>query len=282
MATHSKILAWEIPWTEEAVRLQSVESQRVRQDWETKQQQHDKVTWCWQHFWFFFFFFGLYILVTLPSPGSLHPFQPFLWVFLLLTTYRRASLVPQMVMNIPAIQETQVRSLGQEDPLEKEIATHSNILAWRIPWREKHGWAMNTFQHTKYNFLSNSISCQQSFTLIGTNSVSSDVSVPLSLWMLPFLTYPYLYSISHYCWLLYSPISGSLLSKTRLLTFWAWQSWTFIVLSSNTWRFHLWEWNFSKERNMKTLELHHLYVHSFTWTCISVGMERIFRKAIQP
>ena len=46
---------------------------------------------------------------------------------------QRASLVPQMVMNMPAIQETQVRSLGQEDPLEKEIATHSNILAWRIP-----------------------------------------------------------------------------------------------------------------------------------------------------
>ena len=118
-----------------------------------------------------------------------------------------------------------------------------------------------TLQHTKYNFLSNSISCQQSFTLIGTNSVSSIVSVMLSLWMLPFLTYPYVYSISHYCWLLYSPISGSLLSKTSLLTFWAWQSWTFIVLSSNTWRFHLWEWNFSKERNMKTLELHHLYGH---------------------
>ena len=37
------------------------------------------------------------------------------------------------------MQETQVQSLGQEDPLEKEIATHSNILAWRIPWTEKPG-----------------------------------------------------------------------------------------------------------------------------------------------
>ena len=45
-----------------------------------------------------------------------------------------ASLVVQMVKNLPAVQETWVRSLGQEDPLEKEMATHSSILAWRIPW----------------------------------------------------------------------------------------------------------------------------------------------------
>ena len=44
-----------------------------------------------------------------------------------------------MVKNLPAIQETQVQSLGQEDPLEKGMATHSNILAWRIPWTEKPG-----------------------------------------------------------------------------------------------------------------------------------------------
>ena len=41
----------------------------------------------------------------------------------------------------PAIQETWVRSLGREDPLEKEMATHSSILAWEIPWAEKPGWA---------------------------------------------------------------------------------------------------------------------------------------------
>jgi len=44
------------------------------------------------------------------------------------------------VKNPPAMQETLVRSLSQEDPLEKEMATHSNILAWKIPWREEpHG-----------------------------------------------------------------------------------------------------------------------------------------------
>ena len=44
-----------------------------------------------------------------------------------------------MVKNLPTKQETGVRSLGQEDPLEKGMATHSSILAWRIPWREEPG-----------------------------------------------------------------------------------------------------------------------------------------------
>ena len=45
----------------------------------------------------------------------------------------------QIVRNLSAVQETCVRSLGQEDPLEKEMATHSSILAWRIPWTEEPG-----------------------------------------------------------------------------------------------------------------------------------------------
>ena len=51
----------------------------------------------------------------------------------------KASLVAQMVKNLPAMQETQVQPLGQEDSLEKGMATHSRILAWRIPWTEKPG-----------------------------------------------------------------------------------------------------------------------------------------------
>ena len=43
----------------------------------------------------------------------------------------------QKVKNLPAVWETQVQSLGREDPLEKEMATHSSILAWRIPWTEE-------------------------------------------------------------------------------------------------------------------------------------------------
>ena len=45
----------------------------------------------------------------------------------------------QTVKNLPAMQETWVQSLGPEDPLEKGIATHSSILAWRIPWTEEPG-----------------------------------------------------------------------------------------------------------------------------------------------
>ena len=45
-----------------------------------------------------------------------------------------SSLVAQMVKHLSAVQETWVRSLGQEDPLEKEMATHSSTLAWEIPW----------------------------------------------------------------------------------------------------------------------------------------------------
>ena len=50
-----------------------------------------------------------------------------------------ASLVTQIVKNPPAMQETRVLSPGQEDPLQKEMATHSGILAWEIPWTEEPG-----------------------------------------------------------------------------------------------------------------------------------------------
>ena len=50
-----------------------------------------------------------------------------------------ASLVAQLVKNLPAVQETQVRSLGGEDPLEKEMATHSSILAWKISRTQESG-----------------------------------------------------------------------------------------------------------------------------------------------
>ena len=56
-----------------------------------------------------------------------HPIKRLPWV----------SLVAQMVKNLPAMQETWVQSLGWKDPLEKEMAIHSNILAWKIPWKEE-------------------------------------------------------------------------------------------------------------------------------------------------
>ena len=50
-----------------------------------------------------------------------------------------ASLMAQMVKRLPTMRKTRVRSLGWEDPLEKEMATHSSILAWKIPWTEEPG-----------------------------------------------------------------------------------------------------------------------------------------------
>ena len=80
------------------------------------------------------------------------------YMYLVVSYYvHRASQVSQMVKNLPAVRETQVQSLGQEDPLEEGMATLSIIVAWRIPWTEDPGvlksmrlqrvgqdWAMNT------------------------------------------------------------------------------------------------------------------------------------------
>ena len=55
-----------------------------------------------------------------------------------------ASLVAQRLKRLPPMQETRVQSLGWEDPLEKEMVTHSSILAWRIPWMEEPGRLQST------------------------------------------------------------------------------------------------------------------------------------------
>ena len=93
MATHSSILTWEVPQTEEPG--------------------------------------GLYIVHGITIVGHKLVTK---WAF----------LVAQRVKHLPAMQETRVRSLGWEDALEKEMATHSSILAWRIPWTEEPGRLQST------------------------------------------------------------------------------------------------------------------------------------------
>ena len=67
------------------------------------------------------------------------------------------SLVAQVVKNLPAAQDTQVQSLGWEDPLEKEMATHSSILAWRISWTEEPGRLQSLgLQRVKHDQATNS------------------------------------------------------------------------------------------------------------------------------
>ena len=60
------------------------------------------------------------------------------------SVYNLGSLVAQMVKRLAAMWETQVQSLGQEDPLEKEMATHSSTVAWKIPWMEEPGRLQST------------------------------------------------------------------------------------------------------------------------------------------
>ena len=72
------------------------------------------------------------------SGFSLHTWSN-LGSFMGMTISYLASLVAQRLKRLPPMRDTLVRSLGQEDPLEKEMVTHSNILAWRIPWTEEPG-----------------------------------------------------------------------------------------------------------------------------------------------
>ena len=88
-------------------------------------------------------------------------------------------LVAQMLRSPPAVQETQVQSLGQEDPLDKSRATHSSILAWRIPWTEEPGglqsmgsrrvgqdWATDTLIFTSsFSYLNSCVSIAESVKL---------------------------------------------------------------------------------------------------------------------
>ena len=113
MATHSSILAWRIPQTEEPDWLQFMGLPRVRHNLATEQQQWDS---------------NNYYNKSCSVPPK--KFKG---------SSERASLVVQTVKNSPAMQETWVLSLGQEDPLEKGMGTHSSIFAWRIPWTEELG-----------------------------------------------------------------------------------------------------------------------------------------------
>ena len=61
------------------------------------------------------------------------------WLHLQKTTKKQGFPGGSVVKNLPAVQETWVQSLGLEDPLEKELETHSGIFAWKIPWTEEHG-----------------------------------------------------------------------------------------------------------------------------------------------
>ena len=103
---------------------------------------------------------------TLQSPWAIPYYETFGREQITITSLSSGSLVVQMVKNLPAMQETCVQSLGQQDPLEEEMVTHSNILTWRIPWtqepgglqsmglhRARHNWAMTQSKRTGLNII---------------------------------------------------------------------------------------------------------------------------------
>ena len=78
------------------------------------------------------------------------------WCHNFLPLYCSYFLIAQMVKRLPTMQETWVQSLGWEDTLEKEMATHSSILAWKIPWMEEPGWLLSMgSQRVGHDWLSN-------------------------------------------------------------------------------------------------------------------------------
>ena len=100
---------------------------------------------------------GMYVKTVIVNQGV-----PQLWLKIsifhvtLQIIYLRASLVAQLVKNLPAKQETQVKSLGREDLLKKSMATLCSILASRIPWTEKSGWLQSKrSQRVRHEWMTN-------------------------------------------------------------------------------------------------------------------------------
>ena len=114
MATHSSILAWKIPWTEKPGRQQSMGSQRVGHDWATSHKS------------------TILQLKKIIIFKISHPLK-------VVKEDSKEYMVAQTLKHLPTMRETWVQSLGREYPQEKEIATHSSTLAWKIPWTEKPG-----------------------------------------------------------------------------------------------------------------------------------------------
>ena len=149
MATHSSVLAWRIPGTGEPGGLPSMRSHRVRHNWsdlaaadedETREGGEARSgTWKYGRE-----INESYSRLSLPSMN---------WASFALC--KTSGLPDGSDGNLPAMQETRVWSLGWEDPLEKEMAIHSSIFAWRIPWT-KGAWRATVHEVAKsWTWLSN-------------------------------------------------------------------------------------------------------------------------------
>ena len=132
----------------------------------------------------------LYSHISFGLTSILTGISPRIFSFLCLT---RASLVAQRLKGLPAMWETWVRSLGREDPPEKEMATHSSILAWRIPWAEEPGGLPSTGSQrvghdwaTSFFFLClTNVTIQQIARSLSRHTAQRRSSLPWGLSLLP-------------------------------------------------------------------------------------------------
>ena len=147
MAPHSSTLAWKIPWMEEPGRLQSMGLLGVGHDWATSLSLFTFMHWKrkWQPTPVFLpgESQGQRSLVGCPVYGVAQSWTRLKWLSsssIHILTFSDA----QWVKNQPAMQKTQVWSLGQEDALEEEMATYSNSLTWKISWTNEPGGLQST------------------------------------------------------------------------------------------------------------------------------------------
>ena len=150
-----------------------------------------------------------------------------LWVLLLLQNYpyifrylylctSRTSLVAQMAKRLPTMQETRVRSLGWEDPLEKEMVIHSSTLAWKIPRTEEPGpWGRKESDTTDQTFTFPISSHSMPFVLLCPSMYTSNLcAMPLTLFAL------FCFNVSMSQPLILLPFSLTREDCTFLCTFW--------------------------------------------------------------
>ena len=167
MAPHSSTLAWKIPWMEEPSGLQSMGSLRVRTQLRDftftfhfslscigernvnplqcscLENPRDGRAW-WADVYGVTQSQTRLKRLSSSSRSDLAAAEVILQCNMYHIFYAQASLVAQRLKRLPPMRETLVRSLGREDPLEKEMVTHSSIFAWRIPWTEKPGRLQST------------------------------------------------------------------------------------------------------------------------------------------
>ena len=125
------------------------------------------------------------------SPSRWSPFWPLHSVCTY--TSQGASLVAWTVKNLPTMQETWIRFLGWGHPLEKGMATHSSILAWRIPWTEEPGGLQSMgLQRVGHDWVTNTFTCQPELLLTWTHSFP--MTPVLKALSTPAIYYQYYYS----------------------------------------------------------------------------------------